>query len=44
MADEKIEMDKGQKLIYITYEEDKNSKAQIIIKVTDKPFTLFRQP
>ena len=34
---EKIEIGKGQKWVYITYEEDENSKAQIIIKVVDRP-------
>jgi hypothetical protein len=36
-AHEKIEIGKGQKWIYIIYEEDKSSKPQIIIKVIDRP-------
>lgn len=41
-AHEKIEIDKGQKWVYITYEVDKNSMAQIIIRIIDRPSIIYR--
>lgn len=36
-AHKKIEIGKGQKLVYVTYLEDKNTRGRIVIKVIDRP-------
>lgn len=40
-AYEKIHIGKGQKWVYIIYEENKNSKPQLIIKVVDRPEIVY---
>lgn len=41
-AKEKIEIGKGQKWVYVTYEEGENSTAKISIKTVDRPVVVMK--